>query len=74
MQVGKRGEDRRRRVGTISDIRPTTGLAQLVMDVKSEVLPAQRRDGDHHTQDLLGERYIALDRGTAAAPQLGEPA
>ncbi|MDT7583788.1 MAG: phospholipid/cholesterol/gamma-HCH transport system substrate-binding protein [Pseudonocardiales bacterium] len=75
MQVGNEVKIAGVAVGTISDIRLDNGLAQVVMDVKSEVLPLHTdAKATITTQDLLGERYIALDRGSAAAPQLGQPA
>jgi phospholipid/cholesterol/gamma-HCH transport system substrate-binding protein len=75
MQVGNEVKIAGVAVGTISAIQLDQGLAKVVMDVKSEVLPLHTdATATITTQDLLGERYIALDRGSASTPLLSQPA
>jgi phospholipid/cholesterol/gamma-HCH transport system substrate-binding protein len=62
-------------VGTVDDIVAENGMARVIMKLDREVLPI-------HTdaratiiiQDLLGERFVGLDRGSANAPVLPEGA
>lgn len=62
-------------VGTISAITLDHGLARVSMDVDPEVLPLHTdAKATITTESLLGERYVALDRGTPSAPLLGDPA
>lgn len=60
------------KVGTIEDIDLEDGLARVSMRVEEGVLPLHE-DATVKvvTQDLLGERFLELDRGTASAPPLG---
>ncbi|WP_028935700.1 MlaD family protein [Pseudonocardia spinosispora] len=75
MQIGNEVKIAGVAVGSISDIRLDNGMAKVVMDVKTEVLPLHTdAKATITTQDLLGERYIALDRGSAGAPLMGQPA
>jgi phospholipid/cholesterol/gamma-HCH transport system substrate-binding protein len=62
-------------VGTVSDITIDHGMAKVVMSVDREALPLHADATAKITlESLLGERYVALDRGTPKAPLLGEPA
>lgn len=58
-------------VGSVESIEPDNGKARVVMAVSPEALP-MHTDGKATiiTQDLLGERYIGLERGTPSAPVL----
>jgi phospholipid/cholesterol/gamma-HCH transport system substrate-binding protein len=58
-------------VGSIESIEPVNGKARVVMAVSPEVLP-MHTDGKATiiSQDLLGERYIGLERGSENAPVL----
>jgi phospholipid/cholesterol/gamma-HCH transport system substrate-binding protein len=58
-------------VGSVESVEPYNGKAKVVMAVSPEVLP-MHTDGRATiiTQDLLGERYIGLERGTPGAPIL----
>ncbi len=59
------------RVGEIKDIQLDDGVARVTMDVERSVLPLHSdASATIITQDLLGERFVALDRGTASAPEL----
>lgn len=61
-------------VGEIESIELDAGRARVVMTVDSSVLPLHRDAGATITdKDLLGERFIALRRGTPSSPLLGEP-
>lgn len=58
-------------VGQIEKVVPENGLARVVMDLNEEVIPLHTDSrATIVTQDLLGERFIALDRGSANAPVL----
>ena len=61
-------------VGTIDDVSLDKGLAKVDMTVDTTVLPL-KSDATARivTQDLLGERFVGLERGTPAAPALTEP-
>lgn len=62
-------------VGSVESITVDHGLANVQMKVKGEVLPLHADARAVITeQDLLGERYVSLERGTASAPLLdGDP-
>jgi phospholipid/cholesterol/gamma-HCH transport system substrate-binding protein len=61
-------------VGKITDIRLKDGKARVEMVLDRSVLPLHDDvKAIITTQDLLGERFIRLDRGTDAAPALQEP-
>lgn len=58
-------------VGDVDDIIPDNGMAKVVMKLNREVLPIHTdARADIVIQDLLGERFIALDRGAPSAPVL----
>jgi phospholipid/cholesterol/gamma-HCH transport system substrate-binding protein len=58
-------------VGSIDRVLPERGMAKIVMNLSPEVMPMHTdARATIVTQDLLGERFIALDRGSAGAPQL----
>lgn len=60
-------------VGTIDDVVPENGMAKVVMKLNREVLPIHTdARADIVIQDLLGERFVALDRGSPNAPVLPE--
>jgi phospholipid/cholesterol/gamma-HCH transport system substrate-binding protein len=60
-------------VGTIGEVLPADGMARVTMDLDPEVLPLHTdARATIVTQDLLGERYIALERGSTQAPVLPE--
>lgn len=61
-------------VGTIDEVSLERGLAKVDMTVDRTVLPL-KADGTARivTQDLLGERFVGLERGSPAAPALAEP-
>lgn len=61
-------------VGSITDIDLRDGKAYVKMDVDRGVLPL-RTDSTATitTEDLLGERYVNLERGTSDAPELPSP-
>lgn len=61
-------------VGSIEAIELVDGLAHVRMSVDRSVLPIHTDATATVTEkDVLGERYIALERGTPAAPVLEEP-
>lgn len=61
-------------VGTIDEVSLERGLAKVDMTVDRTVLPLHT-DASLRivTQDLLGERFVGLERGSPAAPSLTEP-
>ncbi|RYJ02718.1 MAG: MCE family protein, partial [Actinomycetales bacterium] len=63
------------RVGTIDDIRVVDGGARLTLELDPAALPVYR-DAKLSSRpvSLLGERYLDLDPGTAAAEQLKDGA
>jgi phospholipid/cholesterol/gamma-HCH transport system substrate-binding protein len=61
-------------VGTIDDVELKDGKAHVTMRLDRRVLPLHEdATATITTQDLLGERFVRLDRGSAEAPTLGEP-
>lgn len=61
------------KVGSIEDIRLVDGVAQVKMKVDRAILPLNKdATATVVTQDLLGERFIELDRGTPEMEDLGE--
>lgn len=61
-------------VGRIESIALRDGLAELTMSVERSVLPLhQDARAVITTKDVLGERYVNLDRGSPSAPPLGDP-
>ncbi|WP_110207799.1 MlaD family protein [Nocardioides daejeonensis] len=61
-------------VGTIDDIEVEGGQARVTMKLDRSVLPLHKDvTATITTQDLLGERFVRLDRGTAEQPELGSP-
>lgn len=61
-------------VGTIDEVSLENGVAKVEMTLDSTVLP-MKADATARivTQDLLGERFVGLERGSPAAPALSEP-
>lgn len=60
-------------VGTITSIGLRGGLAEVVMDLDESALPIhQDASVDIVSKDLLGERFLVFDRGTAGSPEAGE--
>lgn len=58
-------------VGTIAEVVPDNGMARVVMDLNPEVVPMHTdARATIVTQDLLGERFISLERGSPNAPVL----
>lgn len=61
-------------VGKITGISLVDGKARVSMDVDKDVLPLHRDAAlTITTQDLLGERFLNLDTGSADAPALSAP-
>ena len=61
-------------VGSISKIALHNGAAYVTMSVQRSVLPLHSNaTATITTEDLLGERYVNLDRGTPSAPTMAEP-
>lgn len=61
-------------VGRITAIELRGGKAFVTMNVDRSVLPLHADSkATITTEDLLGERYVKLDRGSATAPSMGEP-
>lgn len=61
-------------VGKITDVSLQEGKARVEMKIDRDVLPLHEDvKATITTQDLLGERFVDLDRGTADAPPLDEP-
>ncbi|GAA3523888.1 MlaD family protein [Nocardioides daeguensis] len=61
-------------VGTIEAIEVVGGKAEVTMRVDRAALPLHSDvTATITTQDLLGERFVALDRGSADAPELSAP-
>jgi phospholipid/cholesterol/gamma-HCH transport system substrate-binding protein len=61
-------------VGTITDIELDNGKAEVEMVVDRSVLPLHEDvSATITTQDLLGERFVLLDRGSPEAPELAGP-
>ncbi len=61
-------------VGTISAIKLDHGVARVTMNVDRSALPLhQDVRATITTQDLLGERFVKLDRGSASSPALPAP-
>jgi phospholipid/cholesterol/gamma-HCH transport system substrate-binding protein len=60
-------------VGEIESIKLVDGAARVTMKIKRAVLPLHRDAKAVITeQDILGERYVSLDRGSPDAPLLPE--
>lgn len=58
-------------VGEVDDVIPENGMAKVILKLNREVLPIHvDARADIVIQDLLGERFIALDRGSPNAPLL----
>jgi len=61
-------------VGTITDITLDHGKARVTMNVDRSALPLHRDvRATITTQDLLGERFVKLDRGSDSSPALPAP-
>jgi len=61
-------------VGTIHDVELRDGKARVTMRLDRRVLPLHDdATATITTQDLLGERFVRLERGTADAPSLDTP-
>ncbi|KQY57228.1 MULTISPECIES: MlaD family protein [unclassified Nocardioides] len=61
-------------VGSITDIDLENGKAEVEMVLDRSVLPLHEDvTATITTQDLLGERFIALDRGSPDSPELEDP-
>jgi phospholipid/cholesterol/gamma-HCH transport system substrate-binding protein len=61
-------------VGTITDIDLEDGKARVEMLLDRSILPLHEDvTATITTQDLLGERFVRLDRGSPDAPVLDEP-
>lgn len=61
-------------VGTVSDIELENGRAHVVLELERAVLPLHEDvKATITTQDLLGERFVSLDRGSPDAPEMKEP-
>jgi len=61
-------------VGSITDIALEDGQARVTMQLDRRVLPLHDdAKATITTQDLLGERFVALERGTPDAATLPEP-
>ncbi|HWJ11523.1 MAG TPA: MlaD family protein, partial [Nocardioides sp.] len=61
-------------VGTIESIDVEDGKAKVTMKVDRVALPLhQDVTATITTQDLLGERFVTLDRGSADQPELSSP-
>lgn len=61
-------------VGTIDDVELRGGKAHVTMRIDRKVLPLHEdATATITTQDLLGERFVRLDRGSADAAELGSP-
>ncbi|RJS46732.1 MlaD family protein [Nocardioides cavernaquae] len=61
-------------VGTITDVALRNGKAEVTMQVDPRVLPLHEdATATITTQDLLGERFVLLKRGTPDAPAMGSP-
>ncbi|HSV40019.1 MAG TPA: MlaD family protein [Nocardioidaceae bacterium] len=61
-------------VGTITDVSLEGGKARVSMRLDRRVLPLHDdATATITTQDLLGERFVRLERGSADAPTLPEP-
>lgn len=61
-------------VGTIHDVELKDGKAHVTMRLDRRVLPLHDdASATITTQDLLGERFVLLERGSADAPTLAEP-
>jgi phospholipid/cholesterol/gamma-HCH transport system substrate-binding protein len=62
-------------VGEVTSIRLQHGRARVDMEVEPSVLPLHRdASAVITTQDLLGERYVNIKRGSPSTPLLGDPA
>lgn len=62
-------------VGKISSISLERGLAKVEMEVESSVLPLHKdASATVTTKDLLGERFLKLNAGSADSPELAESA
>lgn len=60
-------------VGEIESVDLVNGSAQVHMKIDPSILPLHTDAKATITeQDLLGERYVALERGTPSAPTLGQ--
>ncbi|WP_181780144.1 MlaD family protein [Pseudonocardia pini] len=61
-------------VGTVESVAVEDGQAHVVLLLDEEVLPLHEdASATIIDKDLLGERYVGLDRGTASSPTLSEP-
>lgn len=61
-------------VGTVESIEVEDGKAHVSMIIERAALPLhQDVTATITTQDLLGERFVRLDQGSADKPALGEP-
>lgn len=61
-------------VGTIESIEVDHGKAKVTMKIDPAALPLhQDVTATITTQDLLGERFVTLDRGSADKPELSSP-
>lgn len=59
-------------VGTIEDVELRDGKAHVTMRLDRKVLPLHEdATATITTQDLLGERFVRLGRGSADAPEMG---
>jgi phospholipid/cholesterol/gamma-HCH transport system substrate-binding protein len=58
-------------VGSVDKVVPDNGQARIIMDLDTEAMPLHTdARATIVTQDLLGERFIKLERGTPNAPVL----
>ncbi|MFR9805065.1 MlaD family protein [Pseudonocardia sp. RS010] len=61
-------------VGEVDSVELQDGVARVTMTLRSSVLPLHT---DAHAtitdKDLLGERYVKLERGTPSAPTMDDP-
>lgn len=61
-------------VGTVESIEVEDGRAHVSMIIEKAALPLHEDvTATITTQDLLGERFVRLDQGSAEKPALGEP-
>ncbi|RHW28524.1 MCE family protein [Nocardioides immobilis] len=61
-------------VGEVTDVELEDGAAQVTMRLDARVLPLHEdATATITTQDLLGERFVRLDRGSPDAPALATP-
>jgi phospholipid/cholesterol/gamma-HCH transport system substrate-binding protein len=62
-------------VGTVQSVRLQDGHAVVTMDIKDAIRPLHKdARATIKSKNLLGERFISIDPGSANAPPLGDPA